>query len=324
MSERDGEHDELATEERVEALLRHDDGPVVLRPLDQPRDAASHLRTSLAAASFVVLVFLSGMVAIGALNARRQPATTTLPPAAPPSASASTTPPTVPPGGDFSTADGAAAAIRQGLERNDLQLLFGSMAPTGWYARWYGQTQTEPMSRADAVSWIWGTGSANGTWRVDAGPARDADPSMPRGEKYISAVVFDFHGWAEQRADIMLSASGGRWYWSSLLLFRPPPISANAGEVAGYATLVRVSDASVTVRFRTLGTRCCSDESWSGRTVVLRREPTSVYGKPGGDPAASLTETGAATGDDVWVRFHLDSVDAASTYAVGQLVKMYP
>jgi hypothetical protein len=323
MRERDGERDQDATAARVEELLRHFDGPVIIRPLDPAPASRSLVRTSLASAAFVVVVVLAGLVAAGALTARRQQvAATPQTSALGPNASTPMTGPTVPTGGDFSTPDGAASAIGQALEGGNPQLVIRAMAPAGWYARWYGQTQTDPMAAQDAANWILSSSAAR--WQVDTSHVRDAEPSMPTGEKYITAVVADLNGWAEQRADIMLGSAGGRWYWSSLLLLRPPPISASSGEITGYATLVSVTDASVTVRFRTIGSRCCSDESWSSRTVVLRRESRSAYGRPGGDPAASLSDSGATSGGDVWVRFRLDSLDASGTYGLVHLVTMYP
>jgi hypothetical protein len=315
--------EERGMEERVEQLLRRSDGPMVIRPLARPAVSGSTPRRLLTSVLFVLIIVTSGAVAISVITARRQPvatqpsatalATSELPASTRPSASF---------GADFASAEEAAAAIAQGLERGDTQLLVRTLAPSDWYARWYQQSQTDPMTRTEAWNWI--LNSPRATWRVDAANVRDADPGMPLGERYISALATDFGGWPEQRAAIMLRSIAGRWYWSSLLLFRPPPITAGPGEVAGYATLLNVTDATLSVRFRTVGSRCCSDESWSGRSASLRREVSTVYMGPGGTSAASLADSGTAAGTDVWVRFSVDSVVPDGSYRLAELVKMYP
>jgi hypothetical protein len=315
--------EETDVEERVEELLRRPDGPVVIRTLRPQPASGPRSGQVLVGALFALLVLISGAAAVRVISgSRQQGAGAPRPPTVPPEESTAPASPTATFGADFATADEAAAAIRQALERPDGQLLLRTIAPSGWYARWYEQTQTDPMSGVEAWGWI--LNSANSRWRVDASNIRDADSSMPLGDKYITAVAIDFNGWSEQRAAIMLRSIGGRWYWSSLLLYRPPPLGALAGDVAGYATLLNTTDATVTVRFRTVGSRCCSDQTWNERVVVLRRDATTFYMKPGGVEATSLADSGADVGADVWVRFRLDTLESDGTYQLADLVKMYP
>jgi hypothetical protein len=203
-----------------------------------------------------------------------------------------------PSGGGFATAQAAADAAKQALEQRDLQVLFGLVAPTGWYARWYKQTQTDPMPLVEAVGWV--SMYPNATWRVDASEVRDAGPSRPLGDKYVTALVIDFGGWEEQRADIMLHP------------------------IVGYARLISVTDATITIRFRTVGSRCCSDQSWNDRVVVLRRDDRTIYNSAGGVSAGSLTDSGIAVASDVWVQFRLDTLGSDGSYRLAWLVAMYP
>ena len=178
------------------------------------------------------------------------------------------------------------------------------------------------MSLGDAVGWL--SSSPNATWRVDASTVRDAGTTRPLGDKYVTASATDFNAWAEQRADILLRPVGGRWYWSSLLLYRPPPLGASADEVVGYATVTNVTDSAVTVLFRTVGSRCCSDQSWNDRVVVLRRDDKTIYNRAGGVTASSLSDSGIAIGSDVWVQFRLDTVATDGSYRLATVVLMYP
>ena len=234
----------------------------------------------------------------------------------------SATPSPGPSGSGFATAQAAADAAKQALEQRDFQVLFGLVAPTGWYARWYEQGQTDPMSRVDAAGWL--SNSPNATWRIDASEVRDSGSSRPLGDKYVTAFVIDFGGWSEQRADILLRSVGGRWFWSSLLLYRPPPLGASADTIVGYARLMNVTDATVTVRFRTVGSRCCSDQSWNDRVVLLRRDGGTTYNKAGGVSASSLADSGIAPGSDVWVQFRLDTLGVDGSYRLAWIVAMYP
>jgi hypothetical protein len=308
-----------AEEERVRALLRRSDGPVLVRPLhDAPRRARTRLVTQLMAVGATFLVIATAVGVASAINARRAPA-------AAPSAVVSHSPspaalPDSAPG--FATAEAAASAARQALEGRDFQLLVRLVVPGGWYVRWHAQSETSPMSHGDAVSWI--SSSPGASWRVDASVIRDAGTQRPLGDKYVTAAVVDFGGWAEQRADIMLQERGGRWYWSSLLLYRPPPLGAAADTVVGYATVTRVSDEVITASFRTVGSRCCSDQSWNGRVVALRRDGTTTYNKAGGAPASSLADSGIGVGSDVWVQFPLDTLALDGSYRLAWIVAMYP
>jgi hypothetical protein len=316
--------DERDVKERVEGLLRRSDGPMVIRPLTMPAPPRPAARTLLTSAVFVLVIVVSGAVAIGVIAARRQPVATEPSASAPTTTeAAASTRPSASFGIDFATADGTAAAIAHALESDDRQLLLSTLAPSGWYVRWFEQAQTESMTRNEAWNWILNSSSAK--WQVDEASVRDADVDMPPGEKYLTALAIDRSAsWPEQRAAILLRSIGGRWYWSSLLLFRPPPVGASSGEVNGYATVLNIADATLTVRFRTVGSRCCSDQSWNGRTVTLRREASTVYMGPGGTSATSLAGTGVTVSSDVWVHFALDSALPDGSYRLGDLAKMYP
>lgn len=311
-------------EQRVEQLVRRSDGPALIRPLDASLVSRSRASRTLAATSFILAVVVAGVLAVGVINARRQPvAASPAPTAVSTQASSPTARPPASFGADFATADEVAAAVQQALERPDPQLLLRTLAPSGWYARWYQQTQTSPMSRTEAWSWLLNSTAA--TWHIDMATMHDADASMPPGDKFVSALAINFNAWPEQRAAIMLQSIGGRWYWSGLLLFRPPPIfSALPGDVAGYATVLNITDSTLSVRFRTVGSRCCADPSWNGRSAVLRRDASSKYTGPGGTPATSLADTDATLGSDVWVRFSIDSMLADGSYRLADLEKMYP
>lgn len=310
-------------EQRVEELVRRSDGPALIRPLDPSVASRSRAGRMLAATSFMLAIVVASVLAVGIINARRQPvAASPAPTAVSPQASSPTARPPASFGADFATADEVAAAIQQALERPDPQLLLRTLAPSGWYARWYQQTQTSPMPRTEAWSWLL-NGTAP-TWHIDTATMHDADASMPPGDKFVSALAVDFNGLPEQRAAIMLQSIGGRWYWSSLLLFRPPPISLLPGDVAGYATVLNITDSTLSVRFRTVGSRCCADQSWNGLSVVLRRDASTRYTGPGGTLAKSLADTDATLGSDVWVRFSIDSMLADGSYRLADLEKMYP
>jgi hypothetical protein len=88
--------------------------------------------------------------------------------------------------------------------------------------------------------------------------------------------------------------------------------------------LTRERRHAVTVRFRTGGSSCCSDQLWNGRTTVLRREASTVYMGAGGTTATWLADTGATLGIDVWVHFSLDSMISDDSSRLADLVKMYP
>jgi len=139
----------------------------------------------------------------------------------------------------------------------------------------------------------------------------------------VSSQWLDFGGYPEQKADLMLGRDGGRWYWTSLLLYRPPPIGAGPDTFNGYATLQAVADTTVTVRFRALGSRCCSDPSWNGRTATLRRDRTTWMGA-GGVVVPTYEATGASVGSDVWVQLAPSSIAADGTYRLSDFAKMYP
>jgi hypothetical protein len=178
------------------------------------------------------------------------------------------------------------------------------------------------MPLVEAVGWV--SMNPNATWRVDASEVRDAGPSRPLGDKYVTALVIDFGGWEEQRADIVLHPIGGRWFWSSLLLYRPPPLGASLDTIVGYARLISVTDATISIRFRTVGSRCCSDQSWNDRVVVLRRDDRTIYNKAGGVSASSLPDSGITVASDVWVQFRLDTLGPDGSYRLAWLVAMYP
>lgn len=315
-------NDELMPdEERVRALMRRSDGPVLVRPLQHPphpsRMGVPALLTALVGTVLVIAIAI-GLADV--INARRTPAASSTTALIRESPSVAPTPDTAP---GFVTAEAAAIAARQALEGRDFQLLVRLVAPSGWYARWYAQSETSPMSHDEAVAWI--ANSTNATWRVDASSLRDATGTgRPVGDRYVTAFAIDFGGWAEQRADITLQQRGGRWYWSSLLLYRPPPLGAAPDTLVGYATVMNVTDDLVTIRFRTLGSRCCSDVSWNDRVVGLRRDAVSTYNKAGGLPASSLSESGVGIGSDVWVQFRLDTVDPDGSYRLAWIVAMYP
>ena len=319
------DRDPILEEERVRALISRSDGPMVIRPL--PPVAGGRSRRygpMLSAVAFTVVMVVSAAIGAGVITSLRQvppsPAATTsgAAQATPPQASSS---PSSAAAG-FASADTAAAAARQALEGRDYGLLLRLVAPTGWYVRWYEQAQTDPMSLTEAVNWI--SDSSNATWRVDASTVYDAGTSRPVGDNYVTALALDFHGWAEQRADILLRQIGGRWFWSSLLLYRPPPLGASADTIVGYATLITLSDATVTIRFRTVGSLCCSDQSWNDRVVVLRRDDSTIYNKAGGVGASSLVDSGATVGSNVWVQFRLDTLGPDGSFRLAWIVAMYP
>jgi hypothetical protein len=320
--------DPLFEEERVRALLRRSDGPMLVRPLPSAApDGGWRYGRVVSALAFSAVMVASAAVGAGVIKSLRQQPVAL--PAPTVSAAATVNPsgsPAAPSSGSalagFESAEAAAEAAKQALEQHDFQRLVRLVAPTGWYARWYQQTQTDPMSSVEGAGWVWNY--PNATWRVNASELHNAGGSRPVGDKYVTALVIDFAGWAEQRADIMLGVTGGRWFWSSLLLYRPPPLGAFAEDVVGYATLTSLSDRTVTVRFRTLGSRCCSDQSWNNRIVVLRRDDRSIYNKAGGVSASSLADSGIAPGSDVWVQFRLDTLATDGSYRLAYLVAMYP
>jgi hypothetical protein len=92
----------------------------------------------------------------------------------------------------------------------------------------------------------------------------------------------------------------------------------------GYARLISVTDATITIRFRTVGSRCCSDQSWNDRVVVLRRDDRTIYNKAGGVSASSLPDSGITVASDVWVQFRLDTLGPDGSYRLAWLVAMYP
>jgi len=319
------DRDPILEEERVRALISRSDGPMVIRPLPPVAgDRGRRYGGMLSAVAFTIVMVVSAAIGAGVINSLRQVPPS---PAATTSGAAQATPPQAssPPSSaaaGFASADAAAAAAKQALEGRDYALLLRLVASTGWYVRWYEQAQTDPMSLTEAVDWL--SNSSNATWRVDASAVHDAGISRPVGEKYVTALALDFHGWAEQRADILLRQVGGRWLWSSLLLYRPPPLGAPADTIVGYATLITLSDSTVTVRFRTVGSVCCSDQSWNDRVVVLRRDDSTIYNKAGGVGASSLVDSGATVGSDVWVQFRFDTLDLGGSYRLAWIVAMYP
>jgi hypothetical protein len=242
-----------------------------------------------------------------------------------PSAQRSGSPlPTQPPNG-FATAEEAADAVKRALEGPDGQLLARLMRPSGWYAQWLiDRAKTDPMTYGDALGWVTSYEKAKRT--VDARPIYDTDPQHPLGEKYVRSMWIDFGGYPEQKADVMLGRDSGRWYWTSVLLYRPPPISTNpnGGMIDGYATLVGTGDGSFTVKFRTVGARCCTDQSWDGKTVVLRPDANMVWFRADGTRAPTLAATGATVGSDVWVQFTSSTLAADGSYRVVSFAKMYP
>ena len=232
--------------------------------------------------------------------------------------------PTQPPAG-FATPEEAADAIKGALEGTGSQSLTSILRPAGWYAQWLiDSAKTDPMSLGDAYAW--NTAYPNAKRSVDARPIADTDPRHPLGEKYIRSLWLDFGGYPEQRADIMLGRDGGRWFWTSMLLYRPPPISPGPGNdsFTGYATLLAVTDAAITVRFRTVGARCCSDQSWDRRTVVLRSDSMTIWFRADGTRAPAYAATGATTGTEVWVQFAPSTLLPGGTYRLDQFAKMYP
>ena len=320
--------DPLFEEERVRALLRRSDGPMVVRPLPSaaPDAGGSRYGRVVSALAFTVVMVASAAIGAGGIKALREQSIASPAPSTPSAAivgpsRSRAAPSSGPAVAGFESAEAAADAAKQAMEQHDFQLLVRLVSPT-WYARWYKQAQTDPMSSFEGASWL--SKYPNATWRVSASELHDAGSSRPVGEKYVTALAIDFAGWAEQRADIMLGLTGGRWFWSSLLLYRPPPLGAFAEDLAGYATLTSLSEAMVTVRFRTVGSRCCSDQSWNNRIVVLRRDDRTIYNKAGGVSASSLADSGIATGSDVWVQFRLDTLGSDGTYRLAYLVAMYP
>ena len=205
------------------------------------------------------------------------------------------------------------------------QLLYRLVRPSGWYAQWsVNQAKTDPMTLGQATGWV--TAYPNAKRSVDARPIVDTDPQHPLGEKYVRSMWLDFGGFPEQKADIMLGRDGGRWFWTSVLLYRPPPISPGPGgdSFTGYATLLAVGDASITLRFRTVGERCCSDQSWDGMTVVLRSDSRTIWFRADDTRAPTSAATGATVGTDVWVELAPSTLAADGTYRLNQFAKMYP
>jgi hypothetical protein len=319
--------DLFSDDEQVGGLLRRSDGPMLVRKWRPTAgDGGSRYGRVVSALAFSVVMVASAAIGAGVINSLRQPplaspaASTQAPATLGPTGSPAVSSGPAAPG--FTTAESAAAAAKDALERHNFQLLVRVVAPTGWYARWYEQTQTSPMSLVEAVSWV--SLYPNATWRVDASEVRDAGTSRPLGDKYVTAHAIDFGGFPEQRADIMLRSIDDRWFWSSLLLYRPPPVGPSADTFVGYATLTNVTDATVTVRFRTVGSRCCSDQAWDGRVVVLRRDERTTYNKAGGVSASSLADGGIAVGSDVYVQFQLETLGTDGTYRLATIVAMYP
>jgi len=235
-----------------------------------------------------------------------------------PNASGTPFPTQAPPG--FATAEEAADAAKRALE-GDPQLLRRLIRPAGWYAQWFEQGKTDPMSLNDAWGWLTLYPDAKRT--VDARPIVPTNAQHPTGEAYVTSQWLDFGGYPEQKADIMLGREGGRWYWTSVLLYRPPPIGAFPDTFNGYATLQSVTDATITVKFRAVGSRCCSDPSWNGRTVTLRRDRTT-WMRAGGVVVPAFEATGAVVGSDVWVQFAPSTLAADGTYRLSDFSKMYP
>lgn len=221
----------------------------------------------------------------------------------------------------YTTPEDAADAVKRALEQGGYDVRH-VVAPMGWYARWFAQTETQPMSQDEAVSWL--MSYANAVRTVESRPIRAVEPGHPRGEVYVRSLWLDFGGFPEQKADIVLGKIGDRWYWTSLLLYRPPPIGMSSTTFNGYATLTAVSDQTLTVRFRTVGSRCCNDQSFDGRTVVLRREGAIAWMRAGGVQASSFADSGASIGSDVWVAFELDSRTADGSYRLSMFAPMYP
>jgi hypothetical protein len=244
-----------------------------------------------------------------------------------PTPSASGSPvPTQPPAG-FATAEEAADAIKRTLEGGSPQPvpLERIVRPAGWYAQWLiDQAKTDPMTLGQATGWL--TAYPNAKRTVDARPIVDTDPQHPFGERYVRSQWLDFGGYPEQKADIMLGHDGGRWFWTSVLLYRPPPISPGPGNdsFTGYATLLAVGDTTITVRFRTVGSRCCSDQSWDRKTVVLRSDATTIWMRADGTRAPNIAGTGATFGTDVWVQFAPSTRADDGSYRLDQFAKMYP
>jgi len=149
--------------------------------------------------------------------------------------------PTEPPPG-FATVEEAADAAKRALE-GDPQLLLRLIRPAGGYAKWFEQGMTDPMSRNEAWGWLTLYPDAKRT--VDARPIVLTNAQHPTGEAYVTSQWLDFGGYPEQKADIMLGREGGRWYWTSVLLYRPPPIGAFPDTFNGYATLQSVTDTTI-------------------------------------------------------------------------------
>jgi len=227
--------------------------------------------------------------------------------------------PTQPPPG-FATVEQAADAAKRALE-SDPQLLLRLIRPAGWYAQWFEQGKTDPMSRNEAWGWLTLYPDAKRT--VDARPIVPTNAQHPTGEAYVTSLWLDFGGYPEQKADIMLGREDGRWYWTSVLLYRPPPISAGPDTLNGYATLQAVTDTTITVLFRAVGSKCCSDPSWNGRTVTLRRDRTT-WMRAGGVVVPTFEATGATIGSDVWVQFAPSTLATDGTYRLSDFAKMYP
>jgi hypothetical protein len=223
----------------------------------------------------------------------------------------------------FATAEEAADAVKQALEGHQPQLLARLVRPAGWYAQWLiDNAKTDPMTAEAATGWLTMYPQAKRT--VEARPLYDTDAQHPRGEKYVRSLWLDFGGYPEQKADIMLGRDGGRWYWTSVLLFRPPAIGLGGTTIDGYATLLAVGDATVTVKFRTFGARCCTDQSLDGRTMVFRSDGNTYWARADGRRAGSAAATGATVGSDVWIQFVPSSLAADGSYGLSAFAKMYP
>jgi hypothetical protein len=220
----------------------------------------------------------------------------------------------------FATVEEAAAAVERALQ-GDPQLLYRLVRPAGWYAQWYEQGKTDPMSLGEAASWITLYPEARRII-VDSG-IFPTDAQHPIGEAYVRSQWTDFGGYPEQKADIMLGQVGGRWFWTSVLLYRPPPIGAGPDTFNGYATLREVTDTTLSVQFRAIGSRCCSDPSWNVRYVTLRRDRTT-WMRAGGVVVPTFEATGAVVGSDVWVQFAPSTLAADGTYRLSDFAKMYP
>jgi hypothetical protein len=223
----------------------------------------------------------------------------------------------------FATAEEAADAVKQALEGNQPQLVARLVRPAGWYAQWLiDNAKTDPMTAGAATGWLTLYPQAKRT--VEARPLYDTDPQHPFGEKYVRSLWLDFGGYPEEKADIMLGRDGGRWYWTSVLLFRPPPIGLGGTTIDGYATLLAVGDATVTVKFRTFGARCCTDQSLDGRTMMFRSDGNTYWARADGRRAGSAAATGATVGSDVWIQFVPSSLAADGSYRLSAFAKMYP